>query len=345
MNPRPLGSRRNLELKYRRVPRDLTFQGEPMLIVVDWRNLAKNVSHSLRSGSVACIFPTEPEEISHRIMKRLFCIRAEHPDATIVLANDRQPYWREKFMLDWYGERGLEPVTYKGNRAGMAWLFQTPPGEMEQLYSMLLAQGAASIGATVVQDQGLEADDIFGVLASCATGEVIGWSGDSDWAQLVSDRVRVYNFCTGEFREPLDIRIKWIGGDSGDNVPGVPKRLKSGAPGRGNWGTQGAMKLLAQGNWAENLDLDHLERNRILTTLPCPLWNLDQAEQGLIESAQKYDRTDEFWDRYGVTPAVRKLLGDRAQREIWIDKLRLHLLRNAGPQTVKFALEEEASNE
>jgi len=40
-----------------------------MLIVIDYRGLAKTVTYSLVSGAVACIFPTEPEEVGHRLMK------------------------------------------------------------------------------------------------------------------------------------------------------------------------------------------------------------------------------------------------------------------------------------
>lgn len=94
-----------------------------MLIVIDYRGLAKTVTYSLVSGAIACIFPDEPSEVGHRILKRLYCIRAEHPKATIVLANDvKGPsgYWRNVYMEKWYQDRGLEPVGYKANRTGQS---------------------------------------------------------------------------------------------------------------------------------------------------------------------------------------------------------------------------------
>jgi hypothetical protein len=261
-------------------------------------------------------------------MKRLYAVRAEHPGATIILANDRKPYWRERYMANWYNERGLEPVIYKGNRGRSEWLFRTTPAEMEQLYSLLLEHGAASIGAVVVQDPGLEADDVWGLLASTYNGQVLGITTDSDWSQLVSDRVRVENLATGELQPWCDIRAKWVGGDSGDGIPGCPRTKKDGNPAAKNWGQTSAAKLLESADWQSQLDAAYLERNRVLTTLPCPLWDLEQAETALVDCATPYERTDVHWDRYGVTAPVRKMLDDRSQREQWVQKLRLHLLQS-----------------
>jgi len=297
-----------------------------MLVIADWRNLAKQLSHSIRSGSIALIFPTEIEEISHRIMKRLYCLRAEHSSDIIILANDVPPYWRKSYMDRWYSERSLEPVIYKGNRANQSWLFATKPEDMERLYAQLLVEGAQSIGAVVISERGLEADDIWGILATTYPGEVLGYSTDSDWAQLVSDRVKCKSLATGEFHPHKDIRVKWIGGDAGDNVPGCPKRLKNGELAKKNWGQVGAAKLLVDPDWQAQIDPDYLERNRLLTTLPNPTWDIAQAESDLRAVAVGYDKTDEFWNRYGITEPVRKVLDDRSNREIWLEKLRLHLL-------------------
>lgn len=187
-------------------------------------------------------------------------------------------------------------------------------------------EGAQSIGATVAQDAGLEADDIAGILSKTCQGDVLLYSSDSDWGQLVNDRVRVKSILTGEFMPAKDIRLKWIGGDRGDNIPGCSKRLKSGAISAKGWGQQGALKLLEDPTWESQIGPDELERNKVLVTLPCPLWDLEQAETALRSCAVQYVQTDEHWAKYGVTAQVREVLKSGAQREAWIEKLRSHLL-------------------
>jgi len=307
------------------------------IIVVDWRFLLQNLSHSIRSASIACSYPTEPEEISHRVMKRLFCIRADAPYAKIVLAVDTRPYWRDAFLQKWYSDRKLEPVIYKGNRAKMSWQFVTSPDEMEQLYRILLEHGAKSIGAMVIQDQGLEADDIFGIIAKTYNGAVLGITGDSDWSALISDRVFVYNFAIDEMMTWKDVRIKYVGGDPGDNIPGIPKLKKDGTLAAHGWGQLGASKLLAEhpDDWHVGLDADHLERNYQIVTLPCPDWDAKQAMLGLNEVTTVYSQTDEFWSRYGVTLPVRKALDSKAARDAWVTKLRIHILEANKPSLQK----------
>ena len=234
-------------------------------------------------------------------------------------------------MAVWYNTRSLEPVIYKGNRANLSWQFVTTPAEMEQLYKILLIHGAKSIGGFIVQDEGLEADDTWGILAKTFQGRILGYSSDSDWGQLICDQVQVYNFTRDVMQEPSDIRVKWIGGDPGDNVPGVPKLLKSGEKAKNNWGQAGAIKLLAEHpeDWHQGLDTDALERNYALTTLPCPDWDLENAAEWLHKVTTAYEETDEFWGRYGVTLPVRKHLQDKAARDAWISRLRTHLLEQA----------------
>ena len=297
-----------------------------MIIVLDYRNFVKNLSYSIMSGSVACCFPTEPQEIAHRVMKQLYSIRAEYKDANIIIANDVRPYWRHKYLLEWYSKKGIEPVIYKGNREKTSWPFATSPSDMESLFQQLLEHGARSIGASVIQDKGLEADDIFAIVAKTTDDQVIGYTADSDWCQLIDNRIRIYDFTKGILKtEKADIRIKWIGGDSGDNIKGCTKYKKDGSPMKNGWGHDGAKKLLEDPNWESVLDKDELERNRIVTTLPCPLWDLDEVADDLMKCVTRYQATDEYWDRYGVTENVRKLLGDKANREHYLMKLRMYI--------------------
>lgn len=303
-------------------------------LVLDWRNFVKNLSYSINSGAIACAFPTEPEEIAHRVMKHLFAIRAEYPDAMIIMANDRRPYWRHTFLQKWYSDRGIEPVIYKGNREKMTWPFATPVDKMEELYAHLLEEGARMIEAGIISEKGLEADDAFGIIAYTGEG-VLGFSADSDWRQCISEgKVQVYDFTQDVLHtEKADIRIKWIAGDSGDNVKGLSKLKKNGTPATKGWGKAGAEKFLAEGNAPESAattkeQREELERNKTVTTLPPPHWRIGEAADDLGECLRFPDtaaNTEADWDRYGVTAAVRKAMLDATQRKAWVTKLRMLL--------------------
>lgn len=89
----------------------------------------------------------------------------------------------------------------------------------------------------VVRVPGVEADDVIGTLARQAVErglEVYVVSGDKDFAQLVSDRVRLFDSTKEVVYDPELVRRRWgvrphqfvdflaLVGDASDNVPGVP---------------------------------------------------------------------------------------------------------------------------
>lgn len=301
------------------------------VVVLDWLNIARRLSYSILSGAVAPAFATEPDEIAHRIMKMMFVYRAERPDATFIFANDTRPYWRHEYLFNWYVERGLEPVEYKGNRKDTAWVFATPKEEMTRVWDYMLVVAAKSVGGQVIQDVGLEADDIWGVITATAPDDVhiIGYSSDSDWRQCIKDNVQVYDISTGELHsEPTDVRIKWIGGDRGDNVKGCTKLKKDGTPSKTGWGETTSAKLLKDPDWESVLDPDELTKNKMVTTLPCPEWNVDEAMEAMLGLKVSYEQTDEFWTRFGITPQVQKLLALGAERAKILEEFRMFFMKD-----------------
>lgn len=298
------------------------------MVILDYKNIAKIATYSVLSGSIASTFPTELEEIANRLCKRLFCIRLDYPTEKIFFANDKKPYWRSAFINKWYADRGQEPVVYKGNREGRPWPFETPEATMEVLYHQIKMHMGHLLEAVVVEDTGLEADDVFGLLAMSTTEPVTGISSDSDWRQLCSDRITVLDPATNtKYAEPFDIRIKMVSGDAGDNVKGCPKRKKDGSAGTTCWGTTGAEKLLKEEGWQSKVDKDILERNRVLVQLPCPLWDLKSASEAL-SSCMVTPTAGRGFDFYGLTAPVRQELRDKATRDAWIQKLRAQLQQN-----------------
>jgi hypothetical protein len=295
-------------------------------VIIDYRNIAKIAAYSILSGEIACTFPTEISEIANRLVKRLLCLRLDYPTSELIFANDKKPYWRTNYIDNWYTVRAMEPVPYKGNRARRPWIFTTPEADMEAMYDKVLRDMAYNLEATVVEDVGLEADDIFGLYAK-NNKECIGISTDSDWRQLCSSSITVIDPSTDTtYNTPYDVRLKFISGDRGDNITGCPKVKKNGSPGTTNWGVAGAEKLLQNIGWENQLDRSILERNKVVITLPCPLWNVAEAYNLLPRINVS---TGAAMDAYGVTATVRQELRDKAVRNMWIKNLRVELqLRN-----------------
>jgi DNA polymerase I len=149
-------------------------------------------------------------------------LREENPDAMAVVFDSKQPTFRH--------ERYPE---YKSTRAKM------PQELVVQLPRIREAVRALSLPEFELE--GFEADDIIGTIAKAAERdgyEVWCVTGDKDYFQLVSDRVRIYNpRKVAEAPERLgreEVKAKFgvypeqvidklaLMGDSSDNVPGVP---------------------------------------------------------------------------------------------------------------------------
>ena len=331
-------------------------------VVVDYRNICKIQSYSIFSGNIPSIFPTEFDEIQHRIAKRLFCIREEYPDASIILAADTPPYWRHRWLNKWYSEQGLEPVEYKGTRAKRSWNFETPKESMDSMYEIIYEQVGNLIGAYRICSQGLEADDIWGIIATVGFGEIIGISTDSDWQQMIGkfDNRRVViddpvkNIVVSE---KADITMKLIAGEAGDNIIGCPKIKKDGTSSK-NWGIDGVKTLLKDNpdDWMEagKIDKKIVERNRMVIQLPCPLWNISEVAEEMNEvtiAPVEYtdSEKDAMWHGYGMSVRARELYKSKAERDRWVNSLRLKMIelldKDPKAKAVKAAEEQESRME
>ena len=127
----------------------------------------------------------------------------------------------------------LDP-TYKAHRP------PAPPDLVPQL--PLVREVARALNVAVLEQEGFEADDIIATLAAHARGhgwEVVVVTGDKDFAQLVDERVRLFDPMAeqrgqGGWTGPAEVEKKMgvrpdqvveyqaLLGDKVDNVPGVP---------------------------------------------------------------------------------------------------------------------------
>ncbi len=176
------------------------------------------------------------------------------PDKLVVAFDMRG----HNFRKDLYSE-------YKANRKGM-------PDDLAQQMPVL-HELLATMGVSVVEKPGVEADDIIGTISKAFDGNSIIVSGDRDMLQLVDDKITVLLTKRGvtevEMVDPQTlsenyhltpqqvIEYKALRGDTSDNIPGVK-----------GIGEKTAMQLLEQYGSVDNIyaNLDK-QKGALLTKL------------------------------------------------------------------------------
>lgn len=147
-------------------------------------------------------------------------IEKEHPDAIAICFDPKEPTFRH-----------LEYPSYKAQRDA------APEGIIEAI--PLIAQLLEVLQIPMIEVAGYEADDAVGSLARLAEeagDEVFMVTGDKDYGQLVTDRVKIYRpshnggyevWGKEEVQNKFGVRfpkqmIDYLGlvGDSSDNIPG-----------------------------------------------------------------------------------------------------------------------------
>lgn len=145
-------------------------------------------------------------------------IRERKPEYVAIAFDRPEPTFRHEIY-----------PAYKGNRDA------APEDLVEQIPYMHRVVEVLRIPLLV--QAGAEADDIIGTLAAHAEAEdfeVVLVTADKDFAQLVSENVRIWDPMKDEEMGPAEIEAKWgvppekfvdiqaLMGDSTDNIPGVP---------------------------------------------------------------------------------------------------------------------------
>ena len=143
----------------------------------------------------------------------------QKPDLVAAAFDLKGPTFRHELSAD-----------YKAHRRPM------PDDLVEQV--SWVHEACAALGVPIVSHAGFEADDVIGTLATQATAagvDVVVVTGDKDFFQLVSDRVRVFNprdegtwYNDAGVLEKFGARpdqvvdVLALMGDASDNVKGVP---------------------------------------------------------------------------------------------------------------------------
>ncbi|QDT48586.1 DNA polymerase I [Symmachiella dynata] len=148
----------------------------------------------------------------------------------ITILRDRKPDWLIAAM-DVRGENKRNEIytEYKTNRSAM-------PEELVPQIPMI-EELLAGFGVPALGIPGWEADDVIATLVEMVADqdvEVTVITSDKDIRQLLSPKVRLYNFRKNQYLDEADLMKDWgvtpeqvvdfqaLVGDSIDNVPGVP---------------------------------------------------------------------------------------------------------------------------
>lgn len=197
----------------------------------------------------------------HGFLNIMFKILEEEtPDYLTVAFDVHAPTFRHEIYHE-----------YKGTRKPM-------PEELREQVPVM-KQMLQAMGICIVEQAGLEADDILGTLAVRAEKEgmeVALVSGDRDLLQIASEHIKiripktkggrteVENYYAGDVQERYQVTpkqfidLKALMGDTADNIPGVPKV-----------GEKTATELMLQFGSLENIydNLDNITKKSIRESL------------------------------------------------------------------------------
>ncbi|PLX41797.1 MAG: DNA polymerase I [Deltaproteobacteria bacterium] len=196
--------------------------------LLDGTNLLYRAYHAIRPFTTASGLTTHA--VYGIISMVLKLEREERPDLVAAVFDPRGPTLKHELYED-----------YKANRE------RTPEDLVEQI--PYVHKVLKAMGLPVLVVDGVEADDVIGTLATKLSeegDEVTIVTGDKDFCQLVSERIRLLDTMKDRFTKVEDVPERMgvsaervidllaIMGDKVDNLPGVP-----------GIGPKGAAKLLA----------------------------------------------------------------------------------------------------
>ena len=231
----------------------------PKLVLVDGSNYLFRAFYAIRELSNSRGFPTNAIYGFTTMLIKL--LRDQAPDYIAVAFDVKAPTFRHEAYKEYKATRKATPDTL---------VPQIP-------YVKEIVQG---FSIPVLEQPGLEADDIIGTVARAHAGEgmeVVIVSGDKDLMQLVSgdivmvDTMKDKTYDVAAVKERFGVgpeqvvEILGLMGDASDNIPGVP-----------GIGPKGALRLIEQFGGIEEI-LAHPEKIHNQKTREAILANADQA--------------------------------------------------------------------
>lgn len=205
--------------------------GSKTVVYVDGLNLVFRSHFALRGLTDGSNRPTA---VFHGFLTTLLRLQKAYPNACLaivwegvaVVSEIHEPGWRKKLYPQYKAQRKKSAET-------QAALSQVP----------VLVRVLKTLGYCQVGCPGLEADDVIGVCTANLGWRSFIYSSDTDFYQVIDDRIKVIRSTKGEKfslvdskkvksklgLEPKEVaKLKALMGDSSDNYPGLqgvgPKR-------------------------------------------------------------------------------------------------------------------------
>jgi DNA polymerase-1 len=190
-------------------------EARPCLYLVDGSSYVYRAFHAIPFLSTSKGVPTNALYGFLTMMLKL--LREERPSHLAIVFDAPGETFRDEIFAD-----------YKANRSAM------PDELVPQL--PLVRRAVAAMAIAVLEQRGVEADDVIGTLATRiadAGTDVVIVTGDKDFQQLVSPRISLLDTMYGKRTTLEDVRARygleperWVDvvglmGDAIDNIPGI----------------------------------------------------------------------------------------------------------------------------
>src|SRR5699024_9026482 len=192
---------------------DMTDSSNP-LILIDGSSWLFRAYHVLPPLTTQDGRPTGAIHGMSNMLRR--CLRDYDAERIVVVCDAPGKTFRSELFPD-----------YKAHRPPV-------PEELSDQFDGITAIVCA-LGLPLIQEAGVEADDVIGTLAARDDGEVLIVTSDKDMAQLVNERVHLLDTMKDKRTDIDGVRDKFgvgpeciidylaLVGDTSDNIPGVPK--------------------------------------------------------------------------------------------------------------------------
>ena len=188
----------------------------PLLVLVDGSSYLYRAFHALPGLANS---RGEPTGAIYGVVNMLRKLLVEYDPAYLAVVFDAPgKTFRDELYVDYKAQRPPMPDELVG--------------QIEPLHAIMRA-----LGLSLLQVEGVEADDVIGTLATQARAAGLNTlvsTGDKDMAQLVDGSVKLVNTMTDtvldrdgvveKFGVPPERIVDWLAliGDTSDNIPGVP---------------------------------------------------------------------------------------------------------------------------
>ena len=171
------------------------------------------------------MLPCSPEQWRYYFLSSIFQYVDQFDSHEVIIATDSRNNWRKKIFPYYKGDRKFKR---KAQEQDTWFTFE----KYYEVFTEFLTSISTNLPFKVITINGMESDDIIGVLCSSEKlkdNQKTIVTNDGDYVQLLSQpNTKLYNSITKAFTENADpkraLLVKALTGDKGDFVPSIQDR-------------------------------------------------------------------------------------------------------------------------